>query len=280
MSSGDFVRLQDPPKHAEEWADEETLLLLEGIEMYDEDWLKVAQHVGTRSREQCILKFLQLPIEDPYLGTSIKELGPLQYDHVPFNQTDNPVMSIVAFLASVVNPGVASAAAQAALKELTTPTPQENRDVEMTDADPATQESVAVNSLQAPGVSNIQKAATAAIAAAAQKAHALVEFEERGMQRLVNAVIETQLKKMELKLQQFEQLEALLDHERKEIEKQRQQLVADKLALSKSMASFQHGHAANQNTAYSDATIVKQSTQEPTAPTPNTCGDVVFTQLP
>ena len=41
--------------------------------------------------------------------------GPLAYQPVPFSQQGNPVMSTVAFLASIVDPRVASAAAKAAL---------------------------------------------------------------------------------------------------------------------------------------------------------------------
>ncbi|KAJ9118655.1 hypothetical protein QFC22_003875 [Naganishia vaughanmartiniae] len=148
MHSGGFVRMDEEAfKHAlgtangaggatgvAEWADQETLLLLEGIEMYDSDWDKVAQHVGTRSKEQCVMHFLQLPIEDEYLDEPDAQLGPLQYstrvgsgaagaggamEGLPFAQADNPVMSVVAFLASAVGPGVAAAAAQSALGELT-----------------------------------------------------------------------------------------------------------------------------------------------------------------
>jgi SWI/SNF related-matrix-associated actin-dependent regulator of chromatin subfamily C len=35
--------------------------------MYKDDWNKVCEHVGTRTQEECILHFLRLPIEDPYL---------------------------------------------------------------------------------------------------------------------------------------------------------------------------------------------------------------------
>ncbi|KAJ9110671.1 hypothetical protein QFC19_001500 [Naganishia cerealis] len=142
MHSGGFVRMDEEAfKHAlgtangsSEWSDQETLLLLEGIEMYDEDWDKVAQHVGTRSKEQCVMHFLALPIEDEYLNEPEAELGPLKYstrvggggggvggamEGLPFAQADNPVMSVVAFLASAVGPGVAAAAAQSALGELT-----------------------------------------------------------------------------------------------------------------------------------------------------------------
>lgn len=132
MHSGGFVRMDDEAfKHgtaadAGDWSDQETLLLLEGIEMYDEDWIKIAEHVGTRSKEQCVMHFLQLPIEDEYLDEPQASLGPLKFTSgvqgsagLPFSKADNPVMSVVAFLASAVGPGVAAAAAQRALGELT-----------------------------------------------------------------------------------------------------------------------------------------------------------------
>ena len=50
-----------------DWTEQETLLLLEALEMYKDDWNKVCEHVGTRTQEECILHFLRLPIEDPYL---------------------------------------------------------------------------------------------------------------------------------------------------------------------------------------------------------------------
>lgn len=115
---------------SQEWSDQELLQLLEGVEMYRDDWNKVSEHVGTRTQDECILKFLQLPIEDPYLETSMTttnqngqatpaHLGPLAYQPIPFSQAGNPIMSTVAFLASVVDPRVASAAAKAAIAEFT-----------------------------------------------------------------------------------------------------------------------------------------------------------------
>lgn len=86
--------------------------------MYKDDWNKVSEHVGSRTQDECILHFLRLPIEDPYLEDSEASLGPLAYQPIPFSQSGNPVMSTVAFLASVVDPRVASAAAKSALGNL------------------------------------------------------------------------------------------------------------------------------------------------------------------
>ncbi|XP_052253842.1 SWI/SNF complex subunit SMARCC2-like isoform X2 [Dreissena polymorpha] len=99
-----------------DWTDQETLLLLEALEMYKDDWNKVSEHVGSRTQDECILQFLRLPIEDPYLEEDMGHLGPLTYQPLPFSQAGNPVMSTVAFLASTVDPRVASSAAKAALE--------------------------------------------------------------------------------------------------------------------------------------------------------------------
>ena len=49
-------------KATREWTEQETLLLLEGLELYKDDWNKVCEHVGTRTQDECILHFLRLPI--------------------------------------------------------------------------------------------------------------------------------------------------------------------------------------------------------------------------
>ncbi|SPO28043.1 related to swi/snf-related matrix-associated actin-dependent regulator of chromatin, subfamily c, member 1 [Ustilago trichophora] len=296
MYSGDFVRMEDSALKQtggvtggasgaqDDWTDAETLRLLEGLEMFDDDWSAVANHVGTRSREQCITKFIQLPIEDNFLdGASQADLGPLQYARrdqvdklgkpiVPFAQADNPVMSVVAFLASAVNPAVAAAAAQSALGELTDnlrkrqkeagesgeedaaatetaegegeknkengePHANGGGDAMDVDADqPAkTTTTVGVTEPKAVPRNAVERAAAIALGAAAAKAHVLSSFEERECQRLVGSVIEAQLRKLELKMTQFEQLESLLEAERRSVEAGRRQLYADRLAVQKQL---------------------------------------------
>lgn len=51
----------------ETWTDQETFLLLEAIELYNENWNEIAEHVGTKSKAQCILHFVRLPVEDGLL---------------------------------------------------------------------------------------------------------------------------------------------------------------------------------------------------------------------
>merc|ERR1739838_1253635 len=62
-------------------------------------------------------------LEDPDAGSSVNQsesgtaLGPVAYRPIPFSKAGNPIMSTVAFLASVVDPRIASAAAKAAMDE-------------------------------------------------------------------------------------------------------------------------------------------------------------------
>lgn len=84
------------------------MLLLEAIELYNDNWSEVAEHVGTKSQLQCIMYFLQMPIEDQFMDQMTS--GPPQVTHkvvddghvhtkpedpIPFADTNNPVMAQV-----------------------------------------------------------------------------------------------------------------------------------------------------------------------------------------
>uniref|UniRef100_A0A672SH02 SWI/SNF complex subunit SMARCC1-like n=1 Tax=Sinocyclocheilus grahami TaxID=75366 RepID=A0A672SH02_SINGR len=245
-----------------------TCLSFQALEMYKDDWNKVSEHVGSRTQDDCILHFLRLPIEDPYLENSEASMGPLAYQPVPFSQSGNPVMSTVAFLASVVDPRVASAAAKAALEEFSRA--REEAPPEIFSAsfhktqqlghnlDPAftlqmgsiagldpdhsekTEESFDMGLTQGDGEGmkrrvalvvvegNIATAAAAALASAATKAKHLAAVEERKIKSLVALLVETQMKKLEIKLRHFEELETIMDREKEALEQQRQQLLSER----------------------------------------------------
>ncbi|GAA6015051.1 hypothetical protein JCM10207_008713 [Rhodosporidiobolus poonsookiae] len=267
--SGDFVRLDaDPFAHAESdpWSDQETLLLLEGLEMHDDDWDKVAEHVGTRTKEQCIVRFLKLPIEDPFLEATQADLGPLQYARLPFSKTDNPVMSVVAFLASAVDKKVAAKAAGEAIEELERSLktkadkgkdgaaeekkePAADGEAMEVDSTAAEKKEKADSPAAANGTgddladastssarSNVEKMAMTALASAAAQAHALALEEDASLHALVTAVVEAQVRKLDVKTKHFDQLEALLEAERRALEQQRQQLAEDRLKVHRALA--------------------------------------------
>ncbi|EEQ37615.1 putative chromatin structure-remodeling complex protein [Clavispora lusitaniae] len=83
--SSDFVKLEKNLKQSQ-WTPQEILLLLEGVEMYasvdansqslfvnnNGQWDRISEHVASKTREECLIKFLQLPIEDKYLHKLVK----------------------------------------------------------------------------------------------------------------------------------------------------------------------------------------------------------------
>uniref|UniRef100_A0AAQ4Q4I3 SWI/SNF related BAF chromatin remodeling complex subunit C2 n=1 Tax=Gasterosteus aculeatus aculeatus TaxID=481459 RepID=A0AAQ4Q4I3_GASAC len=337
-----------------EWTEQETLLLLEGLEMYKDDWNKVSEHVGSRTQDECILHFLRLPIEDPYLEDNSSSLGPLSYQPVPFSQAGNPVMSTVAFLASVVDPRVASAAAKSALEEFSRmkeevpaalveahvrrveeaarvsgrqdplyglegsgiagtgleegerpgktdahtrgsqncreskdgATEEEEkqsengkkeeergrdaeaeRETDKTEAEigngkkvkdgkegteEGQREAESEGERKAKvehdiGEGNLATAAASALAAAAVKAKHLAAVEERKIKSLVALLVETQMKKLEIKLRHFEELETIMDREREALEYQRQQLLADRQSFHMEQLKYAEMRARQQH---------------------------------
>uniref|UniRef100_A0A3Q2NMB7 SWI/SNF related BAF chromatin remodeling complex subunit C1b n=1 Tax=Fundulus heteroclitus TaxID=8078 RepID=A0A3Q2NMB7_FUNHE len=213
-----------------EWTEQETLLLLEALEVYRDDWNKVSEHVGSRTQDECILHFLRLPIEDPYLEDSSASLGPLAYQPVPFSQSENPVMSTVAFLASVVDPRVASAAAKAALGERPVSpvicVPDRGEDGERRRVGEGDDGGRVMELELVEG--SVSTAAAAALSSAASKAKHLAAVEERKIKSLVALLVETQMKKLEIKLRHFEELETIMDREKEALEQQRQQLLTER----------------------------------------------------
>lgn len=222
LKTDQYAKKRGASSQHREWEESETLALLEGIEMYKDDWNKVCEHVGSRTQDECILHFLRLPIEDPYLERhQLNDINPPLAQPIPFSKAGNPIMSTVAFLASVVDPRVAAAATKAALDEF----------AKLSDDDASTNQQ---NQKQGPpsktpsNEQNLSSAAACALGAAAVKAKHLAAIEERKIKSLVSVLIDTQLKKLDLKMKHFEELEALIDKERDTIENQRQQLLKDR----------------------------------------------------
>ncbi|KAJ5785774.1 uncharacterized protein N7503_010986 [Penicillium pulvis] len=244
-NASDFVKLEDkahshvPDKDAP-WTDSELLLLLEGLESFDDNWEQIANHVGTRTSEECVMKFLQLDIEDKYLE-ELPELrsGP---GREPISATENPVLSVVAFLAQMAEPTVAAAAAGRTIEEI-----RKELRSQLEKGDAKGKESVkAEDSMDVDPVRQVEQAdkpkeslATVALAASAARASALASHEEREMTRLVGAAVNVTLQKFEIKLQQFNEMEEIIEVERRELEQARQQLFLDRMAFKKRVKEAQ-----------------------------------------
>ena len=300
-SSEEFIRI-DNPSHSPidrdgEWSQVEVVRLLEGIERYDEDWGQISEHVGSRTREECVLQFLQMDIEGKYLESELPLNAPTGLNmlgdaggYAPFNQADNPVMSVIGFLASLADPESTAAAANTTVDTLVaglrkrvegfkisdspaSPPGNSNSNTgakgkesgelgnrEDMDIDTAAPDDTAAPSASAAGtketttttitttVTTTKAPATTtaptstkatdhkpveavALAAMAGRTGGLASNEEREMTRLNSAAVNVTLQKLELKLRYFTEMEAILQAERRELERGRQQLFLDRLAF-------------------------------------------------
>ncbi|ORY38559.1 SWIRM-domain-containing protein [Rhizoclosmatium globosum] len=128
------------------WTQEELFLLLEGVEHFEEDWGKIAFHIGTRRKEECVHQFLAMSIEEPYLvegggggvlayrgatemlhgiapeerGRKRKDLKPIWpisiLETLPVTPLEDPGLCVAALLVSVVDGPVVKHVAEAAIR--------------------------------------------------------------------------------------------------------------------------------------------------------------------
>ncbi|XP_023645194.1 SWI/SNF complex subunit SWI3C isoform X2 [Capsella rubella] len=267
----DFVRV-DPSKFygdqdGDNWTDQETLLLLEAVELYNENWVQIADHVGSKSKAQCILHFLRLPVEDGLLdnvevpGVTNSENPTNGYDHkgtdsngdlpvyseqdsdteikLPFVKSPNPVMALVAFLASAVGPRVAASCAHESLAVLSEDDRMKSEEVRGKEAGENQQQDGALKTSSQNGAEpttplpqdKVMVAFRAGLSAAATKAKLFADHEEREIQRLSANIVNHQLKRMELKLKQFAEIETLLMKECEQVEKTRQRFAGERARM-------------------------------------------------
>lgn len=216
-----------------------------------------------------MLKFLQLEIEDKYLvdgpadagngGVGAQDLAYLSGGRVPFSQFDNPVMSVMGFLAGLADPATTAKAAGKSVEEMrrtlkhriesdsTTGASQsaDNKEAPSDvkgeagaetgaaamDVDDST--SLATRSPPPPPAIQSHDLPTTALSLTAARSAALASHTERQLTAQVSLAVNLQLQKLELKLQQFGEMEVLLQAERREVERMRQRLFLDRLAFRK-----------------------------------------------
>ncbi|KAH3676330.1 hypothetical protein WICPIJ_009140 [Wickerhamomyces pijperi] len=193
FQASDFIRLERLREITNNtWTDQETLLLLEGIELFNNDWEKIAFHIGTRSKEESIKKFIQLPIEDKYLSQRLKNVK-IEHQSSDFS-TNEAVQETIRFLIEKADPQFAS-------KNFL-----ENND-------------------------DVKKAASLALGSLIGNATKAKESSKEESAELLKEVVELEINNVEAKLQKLSILEQDLIKQRKEVEAEKQQLIVDRLAL-------------------------------------------------
>ena len=84
----------------------------------------------------------------------------------------------------------------------------------------------------------------------------MAAVEERKIKSLVALLVETQMKKLEIKLRHFEELETIMDRERETLEFQKQQLIHVSLMFI-NIAPWKYGMYAQKGSIYLKSLFIK-----------------------
>ena len=262
--TGNFVRIDDPnytrlPDRDAPWSDKELLYLLEALDVHDEDWNAIADYVGTRSREECVMKFLQLEIEDRYLeeGSELKPsllTNSLNYGRIPFSNFENPLASLLAYAAGMSDPAITAAAAGRTAQEMVKSlrrklesgpngTPADQTNAQPSQAGDSMEVDAPSGDANAKATPSLDGAAltpaTIALAASAARTQGLASHQEREISRQCAAVLNSNLYKSDHRVRYLANFERSIDGERLVVEYGQQQLFCDRLAQRRRTKALQ-----------------------------------------
>ncbi|KAI8090338.1 hypothetical protein BDF21DRAFT_333242 [Thamnidium elegans] len=230
--SGHFV-LERFEKEQNKWDKEEEDLLKEGLGMFGDNWEKISNHVGTRTHDECVLHYLQLPLNDPFQDVEIEKLGLLQYDSI--QHKENPIMTAVAFLASAVEPKVAAAAGDIDVFEII-PVKIDNDKVKLEQEQEKDE-----------GQDEEEEE---------EKKPERNEIEESKLIELTNTLFKCKLIQYQQQFEDYQSLENRVEEQKRQLEKERRQLEQDQSVFKRKVLSIRQEIAKSISKANALASII------------------------
>lgn len=243
-------------KSASGWTAKQLSSLLSAIKTHRNDWYAIAKAVGSnKTPQECILKFLGLPIEDEYSRLDDRDAGILKYaSNFPVIGVDNPVISNLIFMMNLVDPEVIKAATSKASKVMDDLMLQRLKQHEETagkangqkdgtegdhDDDKLDQPPSEEHRTEASDpAQTIQEASAAILGSVGARSHLFANYEEREMLALSNTIINQHLKKFEVKVEKMTELEKVYQRERRNLAEQQSAVFIDRLELTKSTVAI------------------------------------------
>ncbi|XVF74057.1 hypothetical protein PTKIN_Ptkin13bG0031000 [Pterospermum kingtungense] len=230
LSNADFRRVEISDQAKADWSEKETLLLLEALMHYGDDWKKVAQHVGGgRTDKDCVAHFVKLSFGEEFLGDPFSNEAESGFETskrmrlTPLADASNPIMAQAAFLSAVAGAEIAEAAARAAVTTLS--------EVDGTTANKGGRGSLARNTRREADISSNGDNVNA-LERAYEDVNSLLEKEEEDIERAITEITEVQIKEMQDKIVHFEEVDLHMEKERQQLEAMKNQLFIDQLNLS------------------------------------------------
>jgi SWI/SNF related-matrix-associated actin-dependent regulator of chromatin subfamily C len=192
----------------------------------------------------------------------IRDLDALSHGRIPIHHADNPILSVVAFMAGLAPANVTEAAVASGrsvkemrrilkdkLEKAPAPGSEKGKEKEKT-SEVKNEDAMEVDSEQP--TTTVAKETTAStdspsenplvtlpFALSAARASALASHEERHISRLVSGAVNLQLQKLQLKMAHFNDFEKLLSAERRDLQRRRQQLFMDRLGFQRRVRALE-----------------------------------------
>lgn len=238
INSSEFKRVELSEESKTGWSEKETLLLLEAVMHYGDDWKKVATHVTGKTEKDCVAQFVKLPFGEQFAKDSDSEDALETFDQIkgsadpetegkvkdgssspdnkrmkltPLADASNPIMAQAAFLSALAGTKVAEAAARAAVTALSDVDHEADKN---TGGDPNRQE---ING-------NDSERAVA-------EAKSLVEKEEKEVEGAIREIVEVEMMKIRDRIVHFEKLDLEMERSRKQLEEMKNLLFTDQLNI-------------------------------------------------
>ena len=198
------------------WSEQETLILLENLEKNERnqkiDWEEISKQVG-KSKQDCILHFLRLPIEDSLLYNENQKntkLTERQKDNF-FSKLPNPLLSLISFLFDFIDESLSSQTALFALKEITKYKLNSFKTDLSNNIDEEEKEKLFSSLLSQE---ELQLFSNKSLNYAAQKSHDLIRNEEEHIINHITSIIDSLFKKIDFKLNKINSLEEYVSNEK------------------------------------------------------------------
>ncbi|CAF1866756.1 BnaC04g44010D [Brassica napus] len=238
INSSEFKRVELSEESKTGWSEKETLLLLEAVMHYGDDWKKVASHVTGRTEKDCVSQFVKLPFGEQFAKDSDSEDALETFNQIkgsadpesegrvkdgssspdnkrmkltPLADASNPIMAQAAFLSALAGTKVAEAAARAAVTALSDIDHEAGKNA---GGDPNGQEINGNNSERAVA-----------------EAKSLLEKEEKEVEGAIREIVEVEMMKIRDRIVHFEKLDLEMERSRKQLEEMKNLLFTDQLNI-------------------------------------------------
>lgn len=207
----------------EKWTKEETKKLIDLIEKFGENWEEIEKHFeGKKTKADCIIHLMQLPIKENIQfkimdnnlpkneidnGFNIK---PNEINAI--NDQNNPLISQVVFFAKIFEKFINQDAQN--YKEKNNNIELNKKNVDYSDT------------------KNLRKLIYKTYAKTIDNSKKLIKNEKNEMKKYMDLLIYLQMKKIELKLNYFNEFEKMIEFKKNQIKTMESQIVQDRIKLS------------------------------------------------